>query len=337
MRPMIVAATIVAALLATGSAAVAQADTPASAPTIELRLERAVGATAPLTARGTRLRIRGIVRPYVPGQQVTVRIQQGSSKLRVKAMTVYEPAGTAHGEFVLGFTPTHTGVLRIRASHLATPELGTAVAHDRYVRVVKPSAQAGAQGPSVRLLQRLLDDQGYVTGSRGTFDARTGRAVLTFRKVSGLERTQLATEDVYRRLLAGGGAFKVRYPSHGRHVEGDLTHQVIALIDHGTVQRIYPISSGKPSTPTVLGNFKVYRKDPGTNAKGMVFSSYFTGGYAIHGYVDVPVFPASHGCLRTPVPDAVPIFDWIKMGDRVDVYYRDAEHPKNKRVPNPGP
>jgi lipoprotein-anchoring transpeptidase ErfK/SrfK len=52
----------------------------------------------------------------------------------------------------------------------------------------------------------------------------------------------------------------------------------------------------------------------------MVFASYFTGGYAIHGYASVPVFPASHGCLRVPVPDAVPIFDWVSFGDRVDVY-----------------
>jgi lipoprotein-anchoring transpeptidase ErfK/SrfK len=52
----------------------------------------------------------------------------------------------------------------------------------------------------------------------------------------------------------------------------------------------------------------------------MVFASYFTGGYAIHGYASVPVFPASHGCLRVPVPDAVPICRWVAMGDRVDVY-----------------
>ncbi len=161
--------------------------------------------------------------------------------------------------------------------------------------------------------------------------------MLALRKVSGMTRDELATTDVYGRLLDGGGAFKVRYPGDGRHVEGDLTHQVIALIDHGKVQRSYPISSGKPSTPTVLGRFAVYYKTPGTNEKGMVYSSYFTGGYAIHGYVDVPIYPASHGCLRTPVPDAIPIYDWIKMGDKVDVYYRNGgDHPDN-RIANPGP
>ena len=52
----------------------------------------------------------------------------------------------------------------------------------------------------------------------------------------------------------------------------------------------------------------------------MVDSSYFIGGYAIHGYVSVPTFPASHGCVRVPIPNARSIYDWLRIGDRVDVY-----------------
>ena len=55
------------------------------------------------------------------------------------------------------------------------------------------------------------------------------------------------------------------------------------------------------------GSFKVYSKTSGTNAKGMVHSSYFIRGYAMHGYWSVPVFPASHGCLRVPIAEAVPL------------------------------
>jgi lipoprotein-anchoring transpeptidase ErfK/SrfK len=61
-------------------------------------------------------------------------------------------------------------------------------------------------------------------------------------------------------------------------------------------------------------------KQPGTNAKGMVHSSYFIRGYAIHGYSSVPPYNASHGCLRVPVPNAWFIYNWVKMGDRVSVY-----------------
>ena len=52
----------------------------------------------------------------------------------------------------------------------------------------------------------------------------------------------------------------------------------------------------------------------------MVDSNYFIGGYAIHGYVDVPNYPASHGCLRVPIPNARQIFDWVDLGDPIYVY-----------------
>ena len=121
-------------------------------------------------------------------------------------------------------------------------------------------------------------------------------------------------------VLAGRGAFKVRYPKHGHHVEADLSKQVLVLIDHGKVQRIYHMSSGKPSTPTVLGSFRVYSKTPGTNSHGMVHSSYFVGGYAIHGYPEVPPYAASHGCIRIPIPNAVSVYRWIDLGNDIFVY-----------------
>jgi lipoprotein-anchoring transpeptidase ErfK/SrfK len=49
----------------------------------------------------------------------------------------------------------------------------------------------------------------------------------------------------------------------------------------------------------------------------MVDSAYFIRGYAIHGYVSVPNFPASHGCLRVPIRYARAIFDWVRIGDVV--------------------
>ncbi|MDQ3723122.1 MAG: L,D-transpeptidase family protein, partial [Actinomycetota bacterium] len=169
-------------------------------------------------------------------------------------------------------------------------------------------------------LQRRLRRLGYVTGEPGTFDGRTSRAVLAFRKVTGMARTANASVEVMRAIARGKGAFKVRHPEHGRHIEGDLSRQVIALIDGDRVQRIYPTSSGAPSTPTVIGSFRVYLKTPGTNAKGMVHSAYFIRGYATHGFPSVPVFPASHGCLRLPIADARSVFDWIEIGTPVDVY-----------------
>jgi lipoprotein-anchoring transpeptidase ErfK/SrfK len=52
----------------------------------------------------------------------------------------------------------------------------------------------------------------------------------------------------------------------------------------------------------------------------MLDSNYFTGGYAIHGYPDVPNYAASHGCIRVPNPDAPAIYGWIALGNRIEVY-----------------
>jgi hypothetical protein len=318
------------------AAAPARAQTP-PAPSIRLVVERA-GAPGPLGVLvGARFRVRGIVTPYVPGQSVTVRFQRGASRLRVVTTPVYRPAGATAGQFLVGYTTRAPGRILVRASHRATPEMGTAVAAPRTVAVVAPRARAGDRGPAVRLLQRGLRGLGYVVGARGLFDARTARAVLAFRKVAGLARTEEASPEVFRRLRRGGGRFRVRHPDHGHHAEADLSHQVLALIDGGRVERIYPISSGKPSTPTVLGSFHVYLKSPGTNAKGMVFSNYFVRGYAIHGYFEVPVYAASHGCLRVPVPDAVPIYRWLRLGDAVDVYYRTPGHRHPRPSAGAGP
>ena len=92
-------------------------------------------------------------------------------------------------------------------------------------------------------------------------------------------------------MLQGRGAFKLRFPGAGRHVEFDWSRQVLVLADRRQARRVYHSSSGAPATPTVFGTFRFYRKDYGTNAKGMVHSNYFIGGYAIHGYPSVPNYP----------------------------------------------
>jgi hypothetical protein len=184
----------------------------------------------------------------------------------------------------------------------------------------------------VRLLQSELGQLHYAVPLSGVFDEATGRALVAYRKMTGLSRIAYAGTDVFRRLAGGAGAFRVRYRHDGRHVEADLTRQVLAEIEPGgRVRAIYTMSSGKPSTPTVIGRFRVYMKTLGTNAKGMVDSNYFIRGYAIHGYAEVPTYAASHGCLRVPVPDAPSIYAWAHEGTPVDVYNEGGGGSSNAR------
>jgi L,D-transpeptidase catalytic domain/Putative peptidoglycan binding domain len=264
---------------------------------------------------GATLRVAGRLRPGVAGERVVVRVRRGGRKIAVKAVKVDKA-----GAYRLRIRAGGTGTVTVSASHRRTAALGTAVARPLRVDVLPRRVAGGQRGRAVRLLQRHLRRRGYVVGRAGTFDARTSRAVLAFRKVSGLRRTSAADTSVMRRLASGGGRFKVRFPSHGKHVEADLSRQVLALIRGSRVERIYHTSSGSPATPTIRGSFRFYLSQPGYNSKEMFWSRYFIRGYAIHGYKSVPVYPASHGCLRVPIADARSIHDWVATGDRIDVY-----------------
>jgi hypothetical protein len=266
----------------------------------------------------TPFRVRGVLTPYVAGQQVVVRFFRDGRNVHEQIENLQPIRGGQAGEFRTPFTGARPGRVAVEAVHLATPELDTVRSEKVRVNVMTPSVSSPA---IVRLLQRNLAKLRYAVSRSGVYDDATARAVMAWRKVNGQARVYSASQGLVRRVLRGKGAFRPRYRDDGRHVETDISRQVLALINRrGKVHRVYAASSGAPATPTVLGRFKVYRKSPGTNAKGMVHSSYFIGGYAIHGYASVPPYNASHGCLRVPIPNAWSIYSWVRMGTVVRVY-----------------
>lgn len=273
-----------------------------------------------IAVAGRQVRVEGRIVPYVAGQQVTIRVWRGHTL--IKQLTVApKPTRTKQtATFGASFTPGTGGDLQIFAVHKRT-DAQPAISARAPLFVVTPKAGPGTRSPFVALLQQRLAAIGYQSSQSGAYDATTERAVLAFRKVNGLARIVSLSATVVDQVLRGVGGFHVRYPQHGRHVEANLGWQALALIDDGKVVRTYVTSSGKPSTPTVLGSFHFYSKTIGTNDHGMVDSNYFIRGYAIHGYYDVPTYNASHGCLRVPIPDARAIYDWVRIGDGIDVYY----------------
>ncbi len=250
----------------------------------------------------------GSVSVYVPGQTVTISVFLGDTLATSVTVPITAPSGASTGgAFTASFDVRGRGTLTVQASHAASTGQELLVSDPVSLTLVRSLLRPGERGLAVRVLQTELSREHYVVGARGVYDARTTRAVLAFRKLADMARTSLANGAVFRALAAGRGRFSVRYPHQGRHVEGDLTHQVLALIGaHGKVERIYPMSSGKPSTPTQPGNFRVWLRTPGTNSDGMVDSSFF-----------------NQGCLRVPIPDALSIYDWVAgTGVPVDVYFR---------------
>jgi L,D-transpeptidase catalytic domain/Putative peptidoglycan binding domain len=269
--------------------------------------------------RGQRVKVVGTVRPFVPGQVVTVLVlRKGKVASRQRARVRRTRRG--RGRFVVRFKARRRGLLRVAARHRATRRQKAFRALSKRVRVVLWSAGQGRRGIRVLLLQRALRSLGYAVPVTGSFDAGTSRAVNAYRKANRMGRTGYASKWLYSWIFRGRGRFRLRFPRAGRHVEFDWSRQVLVLASGGRAYRVYHASSGKASTPTVFGTFSFYRKQPGRNSHGMLHSNYFIGGYAIHGYPSVPNHPASHGCIRIPNPNAKDVDSWIQLGMRIFVY-----------------
>jgi peptidoglycan hydrolase-like protein with peptidoglycan-binding domain len=310
----------------TGAAPAAPvASTPGGPAPGQVRLVlQKVGGSPRFALDGERIVVRGIVTPYVAGQTLTVEFSIDGRSVGASAVSVLA-VGSGAGDFRVSFTSRDGGLLQVRASHAATAQQQAFSAHAPALRFVEPDLGPGDHGQSVRLLQSELDALHYAVPLTGVFDEGTGQALIAYRKMTGLERVAYAGREVFRLLARREGGFPVRYPRDGRHVEADLTKQVLAEIEPGgRVYKIYTTSSGKPSTPTVIGRFQVYEKSFGENSEGMVDANYFIRGYAIHGYAEVPTYAASHGCLRVPIPDAPAIYAWVRTGTPVDVYDEDG-------------
>jgi hypothetical protein len=268
--------------------------------------------------RGQRVVVTSRVRPFVPGQVAELEVVRGDRVLARKRATI-RSAGSA-GRAVFRFKASRRGRLGVRVRHRATPEQAAFRSEGLRLRSVAFRAGVGASGVRVLLLQRGLQRMGFVTPVSGTFDPATARAVTAYRKTNNFARNGYASARVFSNVFRGRGAFQPRSKRRGRHVEFDWSRQVLAFVKNGRAYAVYHSSSGTAATPTVFGTFRFYRKEPGTNSLGMVHSNYFIRGYAIHGYKSVPNFPASHGCLRVPVPNALEIDRRIRLGQRIIVY-----------------
>jgi hypothetical protein len=278
----------------------------------------------------TPLRVVGHMNPEAAGDVVTIDLYHRGARVK----RTYAKVGKL-GNFLTHLRARTGGGYKIQALHNKGATVDGGKSPRNPFNAIEGSYSSGSSGTAVRLIQRQLARLAYVTPRSGRYDDATGRAVLAYRKVNHLSRTTNVTLYITQRLFQFRGGFKLRYPNAGKHVEADLSRQVLVLANGGAAERIYTTSSGKPSTPTVVGAYSFYRKSPGYNAKGMYFSSYFIRGYAIHGYHDVPTYNASHGCLRVPLGNAVSIYNWVSLGDRIFVYQKGKG--STRVLPNAGP
>jgi hypothetical protein len=282
-----------AAVLAPPGVAHAQ-DAPAPA-TITVRVEGASGGNVDV---GRRARLLGIMRPFVAGQEVVVVLRRGRTTVRRLVRPVERVAGRNAGRF------------EARTPQLIRP--GFSVSY--------PNLDPGDRGHAVAVFNDLLARQRYHTARSRFYGGATQRAVMAFRKVNGMRRTYDANRRIFRRLAARRGGFQLARPRAGRHVEVDISRQVMVLAARGKPRHVFHVSTGAPATPSDRGVLRFYRRQPGYNSLGMYYSVYYNRGEAIHGYRSVPSYPASHGCVRNPIPNSRFIYEWVRLRMRIYVY-----------------
>ncbi len=265
------------------------------------------------------VRVEGTLRPFAPNQKVAFSFFLNGKQIKRATVRVHKGKGGS-GAFDARIRLEQAGKYAVSARHAPTALLGGDSTVRKSWKATFPSLHEGKCGPAVVGFKKAMRKMGYVANDGRCFGGKTARGVLAYRKVNDMTRSMRAGKGLVKRVYAGRGGYEVRHPGAGRHVEAPLSKQVLVFAKGDRPYAIYPISSGKSSTPTVTGHFEFIRTEPGYNSHGMYYSWYFYGGYAVHGYESVPDYPASHGCLRTFIADQPEIYNRIEFGEDVFIF-----------------
>jgi peptidoglycan hydrolase-like protein with peptidoglycan-binding domain len=188
-----------------------------------------------------------------------------------------------------------------------------------------PQPRLPSPDPAVKALQQRLIVLGYLLpgDDDGRFGPATQNAVLAFQKWERLGRTGLLDAQTKARLVTAQHPAPLSRGGAGKRAEILLDKQVALLITDDKVVRTIAVSSGKPSTPTPPGRYRVYAKIPRWWStpfrEWLPWALPFVGGIAFHEFQDVPTYPASHGCVRQAASVAQWTFNFAKVGMPVRV------------------
>jgi peptidoglycan hydrolase-like protein with peptidoglycan-binding domain len=192
----------------------------------------------------------------------------------------------------------------------------------------------GDRGVDVLALQARLTALGYWNGaSDGVFGELTRQAVVAIQKAAGLSRDGVVGPKTRAALTAG--VRPTARTASGHLVEIDLKRQLLLVVSDGHVDTIFNTSTGGgyryidqgyeylAVTPT--GSYRISWQTDGWahSTLGWLWRpKYFNGGIAIHGYAEVPSYPASHGCVRLSLEAVNSVWSSGSMpiGTRVLVY-----------------
>ncbi len=180
---------------------------------------------------------------------------------------------------------------------------------------------AGDEGDDVEELQQQLQEGPFDPGPvDGVYGRATVQAVWALEKLAGVpvDGDWGPLDDKAWNELTAGDLGAPTESHDVRWVEVDLSEQLLKVFDPETERPVLisHVSSGSGvpweneeysgSSITPRGDFTISRRINGWRESslniGRLYNPlYFNGGIAFHGASSVPLYPASHGCVRVPM------------------------------------
>lgn len=222
--------------------------------------------------------------------------------------------------------------------------------------VISRDLKSGMTGEDIKAVEQRLNDLKFSPGPiDGKFDAKTGQAVLSFQKQTGLPRTSRVDAATATRMNSAGFGPPMVPDGNPDRVEVDISRQILQIWRGGQLFRVLGVSTGTgkrycdttdtgkrvcgvATTPT--GRFSFTRRIPNKRKSelGVLYDPvYFTGGYAVHGSPSVPATPASHGCVRIPMWESKFFFNEVPLGTQMVLIKNGAPAVPTLDAPVVGP
>jgi hypothetical protein len=245
----------------------------------------------------------------------------------------------------------------------SVPVIGTVETSEPIVKTQLDRTLAkGMVGDDVKQVQDRLTELGFVPGpADGIFSDETRKSVWAYEKLVLETASSSPTGQITAAMwddMQDPFVIQPRRPkATPNHTEVYVPEQVLAVFHDDVPVMITHMSSGDNTewceevtisageygnqdgeealvrgecgvSYTPGGVFTFYRQVEGirqSSLGGMWNPMYFNYGIAIHGALNVPLQPASHGCIRIPLNISESLQDILGMGDQVYVWDGEQE------------
>lgn len=271
------------------------------------------------------------IKPTLAGLNVTVPAAQLPAKLQT---ITGQPATLTVGSQSVPISPdTIKGWLQITTNQAKTED---------YIRI-KAGAMAGSLNDLANQFVKAPVNAVTVPEDDASVQVVAGRNGTALADASGLktqaDQAAKTVMDAKGLSFNGGGLATVPFQSVGpaafpKLLVASVTTKKMWAFQNGQLVNSWLVSAGAPTTPTNIGEFKIYAKYAvqdmrGFNPNGTPYFqprvpwvNYFSGGDAVHGNYWRPpsVFGAvntSHGCVSLPVDQAEWVYNWAPIGTTV--------------------